>query len=147
MTRNRVNKRNAVLSLGRPAPEAVLLRPRLLHQTNLCLPCLVADHSALSVGYHLRCELCLESPAGAPLHVAPPRPASARGARAATTTAAAVAAGEEGDENAEEGDNGVDDGVEDVADATDDGHDTVTDGTEETRNARDDGTHFDRCVW
>lgn len=78
----------------------------------------------------------------------------------AAPLATAGAAGQEGDEDAEEGDDAVDDGVEDSTDAGDDGHDGVSDGAEEASDlkgvlaegpggarrggeayARDDGTH------
>lgn len=47
---------------------------------------------------------------------------------------AAAAAGEAAYDDAEEGDDGVDDGREDAADARDDGHNGVSDGTEYARN-------------
>ena len=75
------------------------------------------------------------------LNVTSPSSGGARSG-ASATAAAAVAASEEGDEDAEEGDNAVDEGVQNVADAGDDSHDGVTDGSEEALNTRDDGAHF-----
>ena len=55
---------------------------------------------------------------------------------------AAVVAGEEADDDVEEGHDAVDDGHEDAADAVDDGHDGPTDGTEGGLHARYYGAHF-----
>jgi hypothetical protein len=68
---------------------------------------------------------------------------TSRCSTARTLASAAVAAGQEGDDDAAEGDDAVDDGREDSANAADDGHDGVTDGPEEAGDARDDGTHDD----
>jgi len=61
----------------------------------------------------------------------------------ATSLATAVAAGQEGDEDVEEGCDAVDDGSQDAGNAVDDGHETVADCSEDRLNTRNDGTHFD----
>lgn len=58
----------------------------------------------------------------------------APGPRAAAALASAVAAGEEGDEDVEEGGDAVNNGRQDAGDAVDDGHQDVADGTEQVLN-------------
>lgn len=55
-------------------------------------------------------------------------------ARVALLPSAAVPAGQEADDDAEEGHDGADEGVQDVADARDDGHDGCADGPEDGRD-------------
>ena len=54
--------------------------------------------------------------------------------RAASALATAVAAGEEGDEDVEEGGDAVDDGGQDAGDTVDNGHEDVADGSEQVLN-------------
>ncbi|EQL00277.1 hypothetical protein OCS_04011 [Ophiocordyceps sinensis CO18] len=51
----------------------------------------------------------------------------------------AVAAGEEGDDDAAEGDDAADDGLEDAADAADDGHDAAANGLQGGSDLREGG--------
>jgi hypothetical protein len=72
---------------------------------------------------------------------------SPRGGGGATATlTAAVAAGEEADEDAEEGNDSADDSVEDVANTGDDSHDGGANGPEDGLNAANNGTHCEVCV-
>lgn len=85
----------------------------------------------------------------------------------AAASSAHGATGEARDEDAEEGNDGIDNGLEDSANARDDGHDALSDGAEESGDleqvlarctaevtmgmrvmayTRDDGTHFEKVA-